>query len=263
MQRFRFRQTVCGNSKRVNQSYLIKLYLRFQLILFNRFLKLSNECYCGNSFPLSPTDESSCNLQCPGDTSKYCGGDKVNSVYCLNLPCDTQTQQRYIGKYDVSWFEPNGDALFFRLINYETYENYGDYQSKLSEIVLYCRDDFTVGMDITYSDGKFIDCSIDNSTQTRTIMIDFTNRKLTAFNDKLQFCSKNLIDESVDCFGCDRSSSNAIYSLDVYDLTLLETKAIYNNDLGFFCLSQFDISWLKGNSLKPNDFYMLNKKKFP
>lgn len=52
-------------------------------------------CFCGNIYDTYPeVPKSSCNADCPADSSQICGGDYANSVYDTELTCDCLKQKK-------------------------------------------------------------------------------------------------------------------------------------------------------------------------
>lgn len=47
-------------------------------------VEYGRECYCGSGLRNAAIDSSSCNMACPGDASKICGGSNELSVYTTN-----------------------------------------------------------------------------------------------------------------------------------------------------------------------------------
>ena len=46
-------------------------------------VQFTNDCWCGDSKPVDSAmvDSSECDLQCPGDSTKVCGGVSRMNVY--------------------------------------------------------------------------------------------------------------------------------------------------------------------------------------
>ena len=193
----------------------------------------SNQCFCGNSYPLIQTAEIDCNASCTGNSTQKCGGYRKNSVYCLDPPCETKEQQRLIGLSGLSYL-PSKNNFTFGLTN------------KLSQITLICSNITTVGLKFNYSDGKLVDTNFMNDLTSmnvlRNITIDFTNKKLSSLNDKLQICEQDLLTTIITCSGCD--SSTASYTFFVSSLNLTQLIVFYDKfNSTFYSLKQFGVNW--------------------
>ena len=196
----------------------------------------SYHCFCDNSYPLIQVAEDQCNMNCTGNATQNCGSIYRNSLYCLNPPCNTKTQQRIIGS-SGSWTLGQQNLT----ISLTT-----DGQNKPGQISLTCSSISTVGLRVNYSNGQSIETNFANDmasmSSLRNMKIDFTNKKLSGLNDKLQICVQDLLTTIITCSGCD--SSAASYTFFVSSLNVSQLTAYYDK-LGstFYSLKQFGVSW--------------------
>lgn len=69
-------------------------------------LEWSTECYCSNSMPASPLDDSSCARSCGGDSTMRCGGGYALSVY--EVTNTDKIEERYAWESEAYTGRANG-----------------------------------------------------------------------------------------------------------------------------------------------------------
>ena len=124
---------------------------------------------------MSQVDENQCNMNCSGNALQKCGSIGRNSVYCLNPPCETTKQHRFIGS-NYTWTPMKKNFTFDLSTNG---------QNKLSQIVMNCSVSRTVGLQVVYSDGQSIQTYFNNDVASLSpltaVKVNFTNKKFAYY----------------------------------------------------------------------------------